>query len=1417
MRRTLIPLLLLGLPAFAALNGFIQPNNPTLGPLQQQQFTLPGYAQAITWSVQPPGMGTITSNGLYTPPNSGGVAFVYAQPQGAPLYVTTVFLSQGPQGSGTGPTTPGQGPNMPTPGGQNPSPSQPTPLLPSTPTPGPVVFGGPVSSSPSTPSGVSVSLSPASLYLQAGQSAVFTAIVQGTPDNQVQWSISPNLGSLISGVYQAPSSLTQETLVTISATSNVDSSKTATATVLLGNLVSLPPASPSANVSLSLSPGSASLQGGQSATFTATVSGTSNTAVTWSLSPQVGTITNGVYQAPAIIASQQTVTVTATSAADTSKTASATVSLTPVAVTIGPASVSLGAAASATFSASVTGTSNTAVTWSLSPAVGTIVNGVYTAPATIPSQQTVTVTASSVADPTKTATATVTLTATPTSAVSVGLSPRSASLQGGQSATFTATVSGNSDKAVTWAVTPQVGTITDGVYQAPAIIANHQTVTVTATSAADTTKTASATVSLTPVAVTIGPASVSLGASASATFSASVTGTSNTAVTWSLSPAAGTIVNGAYTAPATISSQQTVTVTASSVADPTKTATATVTLTPPPPSNVSIGLSPGSASLQGGQSATFTATVSGNSNKAVTWSLSPQVGTITNGVYQAPAIVASQQTVTVTATSAADTTKTATATVSLSPVAVTIGPATVLLGAAASATFSASVTGTSNTAVTWSLSPAAGTIVNGMYTAPATISNQQTVTVTASSAADPTKTATATVTLTPASSGPATPITLPVEVIGPNGTTATTSVTIPSSANLSGPLSLSMQIHGLRFETQASVQVNNSSWMPISDSTVTLLGNATAYGGIGGGFSTLKMTMNLPANTIQAGTNTISFRFNQTDGRVSGFRVLAFNVQAADGSLLLPASTFVYDDPNNWQPPSTSPSDITAGQTLWSQAALTVPLTTGGTKPILAHCSDCHATDGRDLKYFNYSNNSIQARALFHGLTAQQGQQIASYIRSLNVVNPGRPWNPPYQPGPGLDSQPVINWAAGAGLDAVLDTDQEMLSAMFPSGYQDSVFAATSRLNQRETPIPLQLPDWNQWLPGTHPMDAFGSTFTGSGYNTIFQTLSSNLQVLNAAAYVGQEGNVASWFNAFYSLLDQVAAPIWAVPGGGWTPATTDAIYSLPQWGMVKTWQLMNEFQLEGFSQNVFGPTADPRGWNSALPFFVSPHDLKMNSAGTPGLRNGSRADYVYLSYIWYHLQLILNNSHEQDHFPIDYPYVEGFTKDLGSLVSPQAGIQTLWIIKGLQSLQETGTGPQLGEEGWQPNVSQISYLVTTEWNTNVWTGVDPTTRAALATGMVKSWFAQASQFTPQQYYTGGWASPTAIPVPGGNAYDQIFVDWAWYMIPRFLFVGVDSTLVGQLAQWTQTLWPSANWTADLSATCNWLNNVPNGEIACSQ
>src|SRR5262249_37541186 len=67
--------------------------------------------------------------------------------------------------------------------------------------------------------------------------------------------------------------------------------------------------------------------------FTATASGMSNPAVTWSVNPPIGSLSaSGVYTAPAFIAAAQTILVTATSIADPSKSASASIDLTPVSV-----------------------------------------------------------------------------------------------------------------------------------------------------------------------------------------------------------------------------------------------------------------------------------------------------------------------------------------------------------------------------------------------------------------------------------------------------------------------------------------------------------------------------------------------------------------------------------------------------------------------------------------------------------------------------------------------------------------------------------------------------------------------------------------------------------------------------------------------------------------------------------------------------------------------------------------------------------------------------------------------------------------------------------------------------------------------------------------------------------------------------
>jgi hypothetical protein len=634
-----------------------------------------------------------------------------------------------------------------------------------------------------------------------------------------------------------------------------------------------------------------------------------------------------------------------------------------------------------------------------------------------------------------------------------------------------------------------------------------------------------------------------------------------------------------------------------------------------------------------------------------------------------------------------------------------------------------------------------------------------------------------------------------VEVVGPNGTTAAVSVTIPSGANLSGQLQLAMTIHGLRSESQASVQVNNSAWLPISTGNVTLLGNAAAYGGIGGGFHTLQMTMKLPAGVVTSGSNTITFRFNQTDGRVSGFRVLAFNVQGPDGTLLIPASAFVQEDPNTWQPPSTLASDISAGQTLWRTAQLSVP-SAGGTAAIKAHCMDCHAQDGRDLKYFNYSNNSIVGRSLFHGLTAAQGSQIASYIRSLNQPNPGRPWNPPYQPGPGLDSQPVDQWSAGGGLDAVLGSDQDLVSQLFQGGAQAGDFSPTGLLNIRETPIALQLPDWNSWLPTVHPMDAWPDFLTNE-VNLRYSQIRSMLVPGSTASYVNAAGEFMAWggdYSTFIIPKETVAASVW-------TPAYVNQIYSTPLWLMVKNWELNQEFQLEGMANSVFpNPKAEPRAWFSEFPFLSSPNMLHIPE-GSPGLDNGTDQTWTYLALIWYQEQLILNNSEYQQNgnSPIDWGYVYAFVKDISQTDSlQQAGLLNLWMIKGLQ-ISNNGIGPEQVGTGWSWLVADPSRQVSPGERT-IWTGVSAATRSAISNALIQGWLTEVQQFTPQQFIAGG-ISATRLPIPG-QPDSSYFEDRVWYMIPQFRYFGVSQTLIDELVSWAQSIWPLGNWAATATATC---------------
>ena len=125
-------------------------------------------------------------------------------------------------------------------------------------------------------------------------------------------------------------------------------------------------------VGLTLSASTATIDGTNSATFTATVANDKNAAgVTWSLTG-AGTLssqssTSVTYTAPAATSTAQSATITATSAADSTKTASITITI-PAKPTITTTATQLGSQVGATYSATLTVTGGIApYTWSVDP------------------------------------------------------------------------------------------------------------------------------------------------------------------------------------------------------------------------------------------------------------------------------------------------------------------------------------------------------------------------------------------------------------------------------------------------------------------------------------------------------------------------------------------------------------------------------------------------------------------------------------------------------------------------------------------------------------------------------------------------------------------------------------------------------------------------------------------------------------------------------------------------------------------------------------------------------------------------------------------------------------------------------------------------------------------------------------------
>jgi len=238
-------------------------------------------------------------------------------------------------------------------------------------------------------------------------------------------------GSVIqdTATYTAPTTAPNPNTVTVTVTPQADPTKKAQATIAV-----------QAGVSVSLIPQTDTLAINHRVTLTAQVFGTTNTGLNWSVSGVAGgnaalgqicvvasnpcqPVTSGGalqvdYVVPGAIPQPNPVSVMATSAADSTKTASAQITvINHVLVSVQPASITLPALAVQAFAATVLGTSNQSVIWQVQGSAcgaagvcGAVdANGNYTAPAAAPSPDALSVVATSSDDTTQSGAANVTI------------------------------------------------------------------------------------------------------------------------------------------------------------------------------------------------------------------------------------------------------------------------------------------------------------------------------------------------------------------------------------------------------------------------------------------------------------------------------------------------------------------------------------------------------------------------------------------------------------------------------------------------------------------------------------------------------------------------------------------------------------------------------------------------------------------------------------------------------------------------------------------------------------------------------------------------------------------------------------------------------------------------------------------------
>jgi len=452
----------------------------------------------------------------------------------------------------------------------------------------------------------------------------------------------------------------------------------------------------------------------------------------------------------------------------------------------------------------------------------------------------------------------------------------------------------------------------------------------------------------------------------------------------------------------------------------------------------------------------------------------------------------------------------------------------------------------------------------------------------------------------------------------------------------------------------------------------------------------------------------------------------------------------------------------------------------------------------------------------------------------------GRPWNPPYQPGPGLDAKPVEAWAAGAGIDWVLDNDNDMLPYLFPTGTSgiDAETRTSTKysLNVREIPLAMPFPDWNHWLPVIHPVDSiYKVTATSDAlsdwnrssyirqYNKVASDLSQPLlvnnllsqnrsEIISGACYQGLLADVRQ-FNPWYLQSDNSST--FRITSGKDLP-TLDFMSSR-QLFMVKLWELHQRFKLEGRGKDAFAfpGSGHDRTWffNDWSAFGVAPHITADSQTIYPF--NTQIAEKL-VSTQWYQLQLTLNSGNKTavPGIPVDWNYQSVHVANISSLTGHYQGLRLLLgEIVGMQEAAGVNawemcntTAP--GRFYYSPKNHIPSRAVFEPGVACVdqdYQHLDPLVWRDIAELMTKSFLLQIRERAPGAFPRKDTASNATVEsanyVPTfDSSRPQCGVDDAsvggniYRSLKTMKNIGVSPTVIDDLAAWGKAMWPLGAW-----------------------